>query len=68
MKVSFTLEEEEGRYFLEYAIKKGLKLSALAKAALFQYAERYPRKDIEPHKTQKGVRAVQQHPPERNLG
>ena len=42
----FSLDEKEAEFFKAYAKRKGLSLSALARMALFQYAERYPQKGI----------------------
>ena len=45
----FSLDEKEQAFFKAYAKRKGLTLSALARMALFQYAERYPQKGITLH-------------------
>ena len=47
MRIQFILDDQEAEFFEEYAKRKGLKPHALAKMALFQYAERFPKKGLE---------------------
>ena len=45
--VSFSFDtEEEKAAFVKYAHEKGMKLSALAKMAMYQYRAKYPLKTV----------------------
>ena len=44
--VSFSMTDSERTFYAEYARRKGFTLSALAKAALFQYETRHPLKGL----------------------
>ena len=46
-KIQISLDAIEAVFFEEFARRKGLKLHALVKMALFQYAERFPKKGLE---------------------
>ena len=46
-KVQFRLDDQEYDFFKEYAKRKGMSVTGLTKMALFQYAERFPKKGIE---------------------
>ena len=45
-RIQFTITDEERAFFVEYARRKGLTLSALAKTALFHHTARYPVKTL----------------------
>jgi hypothetical protein len=58
---SITFTDEEDRFFTEYAKRKGgWTIQTFIKTALYHYADRYPRKDVEPIFTAKeGVALTQ---------
>jgi len=62
--VSFSLTEAERGFFAEYARRKGLTLSALAKQALFQYEARHPLKGMSVDSYEVSPSAVQQSTPD----
>ena len=55
MRIQFQLDENESTYFTEYAKRKGLTPSTLAKMALFQYVERFPKKGLTLDETEEKV-------------